>query len=148
MQLSANSIRRIRPVEPFCERTIVRGKSYGLSLAGYDVRIAQHLWLDPKRFGLASTMEKFTIPLDICALVKDKSTWARYGLSVFNTVIEPGWTGFLTLELVNNSAKLIEICKGDPIAQILFYRLDEATEGYSGKYQNQAHGPQKPIEEI
>lgn len=143
MILSAQSIRALRPVNPFCERGVTRGRSYGLSVAGYDIRIAEGITLMPGQFSLASSVERFTMPNDVLALVKDKSSWARLGLSVFNTVIEPGWCGYLTLELKNQGSDALVICKSDPIAQILFHRLDEPTErGYEGKYQNQEAGPQ------
>jgi dCTP deaminase len=142
MILSANSIRRLRPVEPFVERGVVRGRSFGLSVAGYDIRVDQNRQLCPGQFSLASSMEKFTIPKNIIAFVKDKSSWARRGLSVFNTVIEPGWEGYLTLELMNNGWETLDIYDGDPIAQIIFEYTDEETDGYNGKYQNQESGPQ------
>ena len=83
------------------------------------------------------------MPDDLVAFVHDKSTWARRGLSLFNTVIEPGWRGFLTLELVNHSDEQLMVSAGDPIAQIIFMRMEEPTERpYTGKYQDQARGPQ------
>ncbi|WP_045834456.1 dCTP deaminase [Hyphomicrobium sp. 99] len=143
MILSAQTIRALRPVEPFVERSVVRGRSYGLSVAGYDIRICETLYLAPGAFSLASSIEHFDMPADVLALVKDKSSWARKGLSVFNTVIEPGWKGYLTLELKNQGDQVLRIDSGDPIAQILFYRLDAPSEApYSGKYQNQEAGPQ------
>ena len=88
------------------------------------------------------------MPDDLMAFVHDKSSWARRGLSLFNTVIEPGWNGFLTLELVNNSGKSLLIMPGFPIAQIIFMRMEEPTEKpYTGKYQNQAAGPQEARDE-
>jgi dCTP deaminase len=58
-----------------------------------------------------------------------------------NTVIEPGWRGFLTLELSNNLNEDLEILTGDPIAQILFELLDRPTDQpYTGKYQDQPAG--------
>jgi dCTP deaminase len=148
MILSAQGIRTVRPIKPFYEQTVINGMSYGLSHAGYDVRIAQDLWLKSGEFSLASTIEKFDIPNDLIAMVHDKSTWARCGLSLFNTVIEPGWKGFLTLELVNHSEYLLRIKSGSPIAQIVFMRLEEPTENpYSGKCQNQPFGPVPAIME-
>jgi dCTP deaminase len=144
MILSAQSIRAIRPIHPFEERGVIRGRSYGLSAAGYDIRAAEGITLMPGMFALTSSVERFRMPNDVLALVKDKSSWARLGLSVFNTVIEPGWCGFLTLELKNQGSDLLHINSGDPIAQILFERLDEPTErAYDGKYQNQEAGPQR-----
>lgn len=143
MILSAQTIRALQPVSPFEERSVIRGRSYGLSHAGYDIRIAETVTLYPGQFSLASSVERFTMPADVLALVKDKSSWARLGLSVFNTVIEPGWFGHLTYELKNQGAETLQIVSGDPIAQIIFHRLDEPTErAYDGKYQNQEAGPQ------
>ena len=148
MILPAQTIRKLKPILPFNERTVHNGMSFGLSHAGYDVRITEHVVLTPGRFCLASTMEEFIMPNDLVAFVHDKSTWARRGLSLFNTVIEPGWRGFLTLELVNHSAGALYIEAGSPIAQIIFMRLEEPTEKpYTGKYQNQKRGPQKSRDE-
>lgn len=147
MILPAQAIRKIKPITPFHERTVVNGMSFGLSHAGYDVRIAEDVYLTHGAFSLASTIEYFDIPNDVVAMVHDKSTWARRGLSLFNTVIEPGWKGYLTLELVSNFVPL-RINAGDPIAQIVFMRLEEPTETpYSGKYQNQKAGPQPAMME-
>jgi dCTP deaminase len=88
------------------------------------------------------------MPTDLVAFVHDKSTWARRGLSLFNTVIEPGWSGFLTLEIVNHSTNPLRLLSGDPIAQIVFMRMEEPAEKpYAGKYQNQKRGPQEAIDE-
>lgn len=120
--------------------------SYGLSSCGYDVRIAEDVWLWPLWGRLASTIEYFNMPNDVMAEVKDKSSWARRFVTVQNTVIEPGWKGYLTLELTNHRLWPVLIRKGTPIAQIVFKQLDVATnQPYSGKYQNQKAGPQKAI---
>lgn len=162
MILSAQSIRARCPwvdgssiVTPFHERTVHNGKSFGLSAAGYDVRVEfddkgeiGDYYIPPGESILASTIERFKMPRDLIAVVHDKSSWARQGLAVQNTVIEPGWEGFLTLELSNHSKKPILIFRGDPIAQILFHLLDRPTrQPYEGKYQDQGQGPQKAIEE-
>lgn len=146
MILPAQIIRLIKPVTPFHERTKEFGMSYGLSAAGYDIRISEAFWLMKNDFKLASSLEEFDMPNNLLAYVKDKSTWARQGLAVQNTVIEPGWKGYLTLELTNHSNIPIRFEKGMPIAQIVFHRLDEPTEQpYDGKYQNQAAGAQLPL---
>lgn len=121
------------------------GVSYGLTEAGYDLRIDQAVTLHPfRRFRLASASEYFSMPDDMVGIVHDKSTWARRGLSVFNTVIEPGWYGWLTLELVYHGRGILRIPKGAGIAQVLFHRItDHAT--YGGKYQNQ---PARPVAAI
>lgn len=117
--------------------------SYGLSTCGYDVRIAQDIWLWPGFGRLASTIERFNMPADVMAEVKDKSSWARRFVTVQNTVIEPGWRGTLTLELTNHRPWPRFIRAGSPIAQIVFYNLDKASEQpYNGKYQDQEPGPQ------
>jgi len=138
-----------RPMlDPYHERTVENGMTFGLGPAGYDVRIKQGFVLAPGDFVLASTVERFSIPTDILAEVKDKSTLARSGIAVQNTVIEPGWSGYLTLELSNHGKSTIEIQAGSPIAQIVFHQLLEATETpYSGKYQNQEDRPVNAIME-
>lgn len=118
--------------------------SFGLSSCGYDVRVAQDVTIAPGTFELASTFEEFNMPDQLVGIVHDKSTWARKGLAVQNTVIEPGWRGYLTLELTNHSKETLYISEGDPIAQILFHILDKETEQpYTGKYQDQEKGPQE-----
>lgn len=152
--LSAQSIRSRGIFEPFsersrCERT---GTTYGLGPAGYDVRVAEDLTLWPSSsalgraggaFKLASTIEHFDMPWDLIGRVHDKSSLARRGLTVQNTIVEPGWRGYLTLELINHGQEVIELRPGDPIAQIILELLDEPTEQpYVGRYQDQAAGPQ------
>lgn len=131
-------------LEPWHERTVANGKTFGLSAAGYDIRVAEtHAPLFAGQFVLASSMERFKMPNDVIAFVNDKSSWARKGLAVQNTVIEPGWEGYLTIELSNHGDDILHIAKGDPIAQIIFHRLDYPTVApYKGKYQNQEAGPQ------
>jgi len=141
--LSAQSIRLSGIFVPCDERTVAHGMSYGLGPAGYDVRIAEAVSIAPGGFTLASIMELMWMPIDVIAFVHDKSTWARRGLALQNTVVEPGWTGILTIELTNHGAETIEIAAGTPIAQIVFHKLDRPTERpYSGKYQHQEAGPQ------
>lgn len=158
--LSAQSIRKRKIFEPFHERTIANGMTFGLGPSGYDVRIAETLHLGHYQIvsarhdrhvksALASTIEHFTMPLDCVAYVKDKSTWARQFVLVQNTVIEPGWRGFLTLEITYEGDMPIIIEAGSPIAQIVFHKLDEPTEQpYSGKYQDQKAGAQPALVEI
>jgi dCTP deaminase len=146
--LPAQLIRKRDLIQPFSERTRAFGRSYGLSAAGYDVRLAEDLWLWPFWGRLASTMEHFTMPNDLVAEVKDKSTNARKFVFVQNTVIEPGWRGYLTLELTRFLPWPIKLKKGTPIAQILFSMLAEPTEQpYDGKYQDQKKGVQPAIME-
>lgn len=138
------------------------GVSYGLGEAGYDIRIKQTITFRPSRhdrhhmvhhssefpseifhnggFVIASAMEEFEMPDNLVGIVHDKSTWARRGLSVFNTVIEPGWHGFLTLELVYHGNTELVIPAGAGIAQVVFHRTSDPAH-YSGKYQNQEDKP-------
>jgi dCTP deaminase len=121
------------------------GVSFGLSEAGYDIRIKQSVTLYPfRRFRLASTVEEFAMPNNLVGIVHDKSSWARRGLSVFNTVIEPGWKGYLTLELVYHRWRPLKIPAGAGIAQVIFHQITEP-RAYSGKYQNQADRPVEAI---
>jgi dCTP deaminase len=173
--LSAQSILKRKIISPSVERTVVNGKSYGISSAGYDVRVdlsvgnavavmsrrpkpdelAPGLFMNtavgnPNDFMLAATLEHFNMPDDVLGIVHDKSSWARKGLTVQNTVIEPGWRGYLTLELTYHGPgdREIVIQHGDPIAQIVFHQLDEPTIfPYEGKYQDQERGPQPARDE-
>ena len=148
MILSSQSIRRRGILTPFFERSKSHGMSYGLGPAGYDVRIRESMHLAPGQAKLASTLEHFDMPADVLGMVADKSTWARRFLTVQNTIIEPGWTGYLTLELTNHSDVSIRLEEGMPIAQIIFHLLDEPTEQvYRGKYQGQGPRPIKAIYE-
>ena len=136
------------PLEPMLiEKRKLHGVSHGLSEAGYDIRIKQSLTLHPfRRFRLASAIEKFTMPDNLLGIVHDKSTWARRGLSVFNTVIESGWSGHLTLELIYHGWRPLRIKAGSGIAQVIFHELSTPV-AYSGKYQNQADMPVSAIME-
>lgn len=134
-----------------------KGVSHGLTEAGYDLRLAETVLFiaeggcntvvvngeDKKgRFTLASAMEEFHMPTNLVGVVHDKSTHARRGLSVFNTVIESGWKGFLTLELVFHGQGELLIPAGTGIAQVLFSSIKEDSS-YSGKYQSQEPGAQR-----
>lgn len=144
------------------------GTSFGLGEAGYDIRIKQDIHFkrvdghvypqhngryvsvdgetyERGRFTLASAMDEFQMPDDLVGIVHDKSTWARRGLSVFNTVIEPGWKGFLTLELVYHGEEDLTIPAGSGIAQVVFHRTSQPAH-YTGKYQDQADEPVKAID--
>lgn len=153
MILPAQTIRNLcsgeRPmIVPFEERGRSNGVSFGLSSAGYDIRIAETLWVWPFFGRLASTMERFDIPNDVFAEIMDKSTWARRFLTVANSTAEPGWRGHLTIELTRNLPWPIRIKAGSGIAHIVFNRLEMPTDQpYNGKYQDQKAGPQCAIAE-
>lgn len=163
MIINRKDLEELEPVQPFIKyKEADHGVSYGNSEAGYDIRIDQTITFNSCLFGLirwttikgeqgpktrqighfvlASTKELFNMPSNCVGVVHDKSTWARRGLSVFNTVIEPGWQGYLTLELVYHGKKNLTIKRGSGIAQVLFHETSqEAT--YNGKYMNQPKGP-------
>jgi dCTP deaminase len=145
--LSAQSIRNYVYIYPWSERTVHPcGMSYGLSASGYDLRIKDNIYLAPMAFALVTTLEEIAIPTIVQGILLDKSTFARRGLSCFNTKFEPGWQGYPTVELINLGRMGIKIEAGEPLCQMEFHLLDAHTEmPYEGKYQNQ---PQKPIEAI
>lgn len=146
--LNGSALLRAAPLSPMlATKERAHGVSHGLSEAGYDLRIRQDVTLTPEnRFTLASTVERFQMPPDLIGIVHDKSTWARQGLSVFNTVIESGWEGWLTLELVYHGNGQLHIPAGAGIAQVIFHRIEEPAQ-YSGKYQWQSAEPQPAIME-
>ena len=121
------------------------GLSYGLSEAGYDIRLSGHESsngvLRSQEFRLCSSLEKIYMPNDLLCIVHDKSSNARNGIAVQNTVLEPGWYGHITLELTNHSEFSIIIEVGMPIAQLIFHKLDQPADSYKGMYQNQADRP-------
>ena len=136
------------------------GVSHGLSEAGYDIRIKQtidfrvpdtmpaRVTVDGihvgQRFCIASAIEEFDMPGNLVGIVHDKSTWARRGLSVFNTVIEPGWKGYLTLELIYHGTDPLVIPAGAGIAQVVFHQTLEHAS-YDGKYNNAGDFPQPAL---
>lgn len=100
----------------------------------------------PNSYVLAVSTEKFNMPHNITGLVKDKSTYARLGIAVQNTVIEAGWEGYLTLEITNHSKYKVVLHPLTGIAQILFFKGEPCENPYSptGKYQNQPNEPTPP----
>ena len=167
MFVNGKSLLKWRPIVHMEEsKQQFEGTSFGLSEAGYDIRIKQDIEFfngprgryvvvsDPitgeckttaGNFCLASSMEEFDTPLTMVGTVKDKSTWARKGLSVFNTVIEPGWKGWLTLELVYHGNDNMVIHAGQGIAQVLYGLLSMEANYADGKYQNAGDFPQTAL---
>lgn len=96
---------------------------------------------------LASTIERFSLPNDVCGSVLDKSSYARVFVSAFNTHLDPGWDGYLTVELANLGDTEVTYRRGDPVCQIKFEWLDQPTDlPYRGrKYSDQKAGPQPAI---
>lgn len=167
MFVNRQTLLKWRPIVHMEESKMTyEGTSYGLSEAGYDIRIKQDIEFfvskhgnyvvvsDPQtgdcqthggNFCLASSMELFDTPKTMVGTVKDKSTWARKGLSVFNTVIEPGWKGYLTLELVYHGNVNMKIQAGQGIAQVLYGLLSDESSYADGKYQNAGNFPQPAL---
>ena len=164
-------------IEPFVEAQRRDGCiSYGLSSYGYDARVADEFKIftnvdsaivDPKdfaansfvdrktdccvippnSFALARTVEYFRVPRDVLVICLGKSTYARCGIIVNVTPLEPGWEGHVTLEFSNTTPLPAKIDAGEGCAQVLFFEGDEPPEvsykDRGGKYQGQ-HGVTLP----
>jgi dCTP deaminase len=164
-------IQREIKIEPFADGTPRPGVvSYGVSSYGYDVRVGRRFKIftnarcavvDPKNFDpasfvdvegdyclippnsfvLAETVEYLEIPRDIIAICVGKSTYARCGIIVNVTPLEPEWRGRITIEISNTTPLPAKIYAGEGIAQILFFRADSPYQtSYAdkqGKYQDQ-----------
>lgn len=164
MIINGSSLLSLAPIKDMRhDKRREHGVTSGMSEAGYDIRIDQSIKFFANntggvrvehgkasgisvhhpfsgRFVIASAMEEFDMPANLVGVVHDKSTWARRGLSVFNTVIEPGWKGFLTLELVYHGNDVLTIPAGSGIAQVIFHAISDEAE-YTGRYQNQESRP-------
>ena len=158
-------------ISPFEEKQISEGKiSYGLSSFGYDARVSNEFKIftnvnseivDPKNFKpsnfvtknvseciippnsfvLASTVEYFKIPKDVLVICLGKSTYARCGIIVNVTPLEPGLEGHVTLEFSNTTPLPAKIYANEGVAQFVFLKGNERPEiSYSdrkGKYMGQ-----------
>ena len=158
-------------IEPWDDGQLRPGViSYGVSSYGYDVRVGRHFKIfhnalsavvDPKdfdarsfidieadsclippnSFALAETVEYLEIPRDILCICLGKSTYARCGIIVNVTPLEPEWEGHVTLEFSNTTPLPAKIYANEGVAQILFFASDEGCElsyrDRGGKYQGQ-----------
>lgn len=158
-------------IEPFESAQIRNGViSYGLSSYGYDIRVADEFkvftninstMIDPKNFdsnsfvtvkgatciippnsfALARTIEYFKIPENVITVCLGKSTYARCGIIINVTPFEPGWEGYVTLEISNTTPLPAKIYANEGIAQVLFFEGDEPCEvsyrSKRGKYMGQ-----------
>ncbi len=144
--------------------------SYGTSSYGYDIRCSTEFKIftninsaivDPKQFdessfvdfvgdvciippnsfALARTIEYFRIPRNVLTICLGKSTYARCGIIVNVTPLEPEWEGYVTLEFSNTTPLPAKIYANEGIAQVLFFESDEPCEtsyrDRNGKYQGQ-----------
>lgn len=158
-------------ITPFSEKLVAKNKvSYGLSSYGYDIRVADeykvftdvhNCIVDPKNFNdksfvdikgsycivpahsfaLARSVEYFKIPRNVIGLCIGKSTYARCGIVVNITPLEPEWEGHLTLEISNTTPLPAKIYSNEGIAQLLFLGSESCCEisykDRKGKYQLQ-----------
>jgi len=158
-------------IEPFVESQKREGViSYGLSSYGYDARVASEFKIftnvdsavvDPKNFSsnslvdretdvciippnsfvLGRTVEYFRIPRDTLVICLGKSTYARCGIIVNVTPLEPEWEGYVTLEFSNTTPLPAKIYANEGVCQFLFFRSEESCEvsykDRSGKYMGQ-----------
>lgn len=83
-----------------------------------------HITIPPHSFALGETVEEFRIPRDVLAVVVGKSTYARCGLIVNVTPLEPEWRGKVTVELSNTTPLPLKVYAGEGIMQVLFLRSD------------------------
>lgn len=144
--------------------------SFGVSSYGYDIRCAPEFKVftnihsavvDPKNFdpesfvdvnrevcvippnsfALARTLEYFRIPRDVLTICLGKSTYARCGIIVNVTPLEPEWEGHVTLEFSNTTPLPARIYANEGVAQVIFLQSDENCEtsyrDRGGKYQSQ-----------
>lgn len=96
--------------------------------------------IPPNSFCLGRSVETFDMPDDIIGIALGKSTYARLGINVNITPIEPSWRGQLTIEISNDTPLPVIIYGGQGIAQILFFRGKRPSTTYDdreGKYQDQ-----------
>lgn len=158
-------------IEPFSESLKKEGCiSYGVSSYGYDVRVGDEFKIftninntvvDPKAFDtksfvdfkgsvciippnsfvLASSFEYFRIPRDVLVICLGKSTYARCGLVVNVTPLEPEWEGHITMEISNTTPLPAKVYANEGIAQLVFIQASEICEisykDRAGKYQAQ-----------
>ncbi|UTW55681.1 dCTP deaminase [Kordiimonas sp. SCSIO 12610] len=158
-------------IEPFVDGQVRDDcVSYGLSSYGYDARVSPEFKIftnvdsavvDPKdfspksfvdrdtdvciippnSFALARTVEYFRIPEDVLVICLGKSTYARCGIIVNVTPLEPGWEGHVTLEFSNTTPLPAKIYANEGACQFLFLQGNEPCEtsykDKAGKYQGQ-----------
>ncbi len=101
-----------------------------------------HVVIPPNSFALCETVEHLTIPRDVLVVCVGKSTYARCGMIVNVTPLEPEWRGRITLEISNTTPLPAKIYANEGIAQLVFLKADRVCEvSYAdkqGKYQDQS----------
>lgn len=125
----------------YCARCGVH--RYCVDQLGYDklCKDPAYIVIPPNSFALTETLEEFSIPRDTLAIVIGKSTYARCGIIVNVTPLEPEWKGRLTVEISNTTPLPAKVYAGEGIGQVYFLTADGVCEqSYAdkqGKYQNQ-----------
>lgn len=103
---------------------------------------ADHIVIPPNSFALAETVETFDIPRDVLVICVGKSTYARCGLIVNVTPLEPEWRGKVTLEISNTTPLPAKVYANEGIAQMIFLRGERVCSvsyaDKAGKYQDQS----------
>ena len=101
-----------------------------------------HIVIPPNSFALAETVEVIEVPRDVLAICVGKSTYARCGIIVNVTPLEPEWRGKVTIEISNTTPLPAKIYANEGIAQMIFLKADRTCSvSYAdkgGKYQDQA----------
>jgi dCTP deaminase len=145
-------------IDPFADTTKEPGKvSWGLSHYGYDMRLGRKFLIftdtaavevdplnfrperfvryegdsclvPPNSFVLAESLEYFEIPADCICVVSGKSTYARCGIGLTMTALEPGWKGVVTIEIANHTRLPARVWSEQGIGQVLFLKGDAACE--------------------
>jgi dCTP deaminase len=106
----------------------------------YITQLDSYFVLDPGDSALGRSVETLHLPDDVFALCVGKSTYARCGLIVNTTPLEPGWRGELVVEIHNTTSQPMKVYANEGIAQLTFFRGDRPLITYgdrNGKYQNQ-----------
>jgi dCTP deaminase len=100
-----------------------------------------HVIIPPNSFALCETVEWFDVPRDVLVVCVGKSTYARCGLFVNVTPLEPEWRGKVTLEISNTTPLPARVYANEGIAQMIFFRAERVCEtsyaDKAGKYQDQ-----------
>lgn len=108
--------------------------------------VAGTYFLKPKEFILVSMLEDITIPINVCAELRGKSSIGRLGIMQSSVAgfTDSNWSGNLVMELFNYSDNTIKLTKGMKIGQMLFHRTNTPDKGYdkTGRYYKQKPGEQ------
>jgi len=106
------------------------------------------VYIPPHSYILGVSYEKFKMPFNVCGICVGKSTYARCGLLVNVTPLEPGWEGHITIEIANSESVPVRIYPLEGIMQVQFFMTERPPmhnyKSRKGKYQNQPDEPVAP----